>query len=129
MNRKMSQILMDADQELQIIGNYLEGWDIEKKKAQGYCALGILACQTENVSIGGYVSESDEWLRTTFDLGHTDNYISCPACKDDWSCIEGCEYNKDNPRWGNIGSIIVHMNDEHEMKFKEIGKYLKRMGY
>ena len=125
----MSQILIDANQELQIIGDYLKDWDIEKKKAKGYCALGMLACQTKNVSIYGYVPESDEWIRTTFDLGHTDNFISCLACKDGVGCGECSEYTKDSPRMGNIGAIIVHMNDEHEMEFKKIGKYLKKMGY
>jgi len=127
----MSQILMDADQELQIIGDYLKDWDIEKKKAKGYCALGILACQTKNVSVDGFVPETNEWIEETFDIEHTEmsNFKVCPACKDDWSCMEGCSYNKTYPREANLGAIIVHMNDEHEMKFKEIGEYLEKMGY
>ena len=127
----MSQILMGADQELQIVGNYIKDWDVEKKKAKGYCAVGILACQTGNVSIDGFVPETNEWIGATFDISHDEigDLKKCPACKDDWSCLEGCGYNKTYPREANIGAIIVHMNDEHEMKFKEIGKYLKRMGY
>ncbi len=122
---------MGADQKLQIVGGYIKDWDIDKKKAKGYCALGILACQTENVSIDGYVPETNEWIGETFDIDQIalHDLKKCPACKDDWHCIEGCSYNKTYPREANIGAMIVHMNDEHEMTFKEIGKYLKRMGY
>lgn len=130
MNKKMSQILMDADQELQITGNYLKDWDIEKKKAEGYCALGILACQTKNVSIDGYVSETNDWIGATFDIGHDiRDFKICPACKDDRSCIEYYGHTKDSPRRANVGALIIHMNDEHYLRFKEIGKYLKKMGY
>lgn len=127
----MSQILIEADQELQIIGNYLRGWDMDKKKATGYCALGILACQTENVSNAGFVPETSEWIGETFNISHDQihDFHTCPACEDEWSCIEGCGYDTENPREANIGAIIVHMNDDHEMKFKEIGKYIKKMGY
>ena len=131
MTKKMSQILIDANQELQIVGNYLKDWDKEKKKAKGYCALGILACQTENVSVDGYVPETSGWIGETFNISHDDihDFKICPACKDDWSCLEYCGCNKESPRKANIGTLIVHMNDEHEMEFKEIGEYLEKMGY
>lgn len=131
MNKKMSQILMDADQELQIVGNYLKDWDIEKKKASGYCAVGILACQTGNVSIDGFVPETNEWIGSTFDIGHIaiHDLKKCLACKDGLTCGEYVGYTKENPREANIGALIVHMNDEHEITFKEIGKYLEKMGF
>jgi len=128
MNKKMSQILMDADQELQIMGNYLKGWDEKKKKAEGYCAMGMLACQTGNVDSEGNVKTESDWIKRDFKISR-DDFRTCPACKDGWSVGEYCGYNKESPRTDNISGLIVHMNDEHEMKFKEIGEYLKKMGF
>jgi len=127
----MSKILMVADQELQITGAYLRDWDEKTQKAMGYCALGILACQTKNVSVNGLVPESTEWIGRTFDIHHGGmyNFIKCPACEDGQSCLDTCSNDKNSPRTGNIGALIVHMNDDHGMVFKEIGKYLKKMGY
>jgi len=84
----MSKILMDADQKLQITGNYLTGWDEKIQKAKGYCALGMLACKTKNVSFSGYVSETNEWIGATFGIGHDEMYDfkTCPACKDGVGC-------------------------------------------
>jgi len=132
MNKKMSQILMDANQELQITGSYLFDWDQKKQKAKGYCAVGMLACQTKNVNEFGDIENEYFWVKSAFGLSHDDVRTFdrvCPACIDDWSCIEGCGYNKDTPKTETVISLIVHMNDEHEMTFKEIGEYLKKMGF
>lgn len=132
MTKKMSKVLMDANQELQITGVYIRDWDSDKMKATGYCAIGFLACQTKNVDLNGGIGNEYSWFREAFGInaGEVLNHDRiCPACVDDWSTVGYCGYNKHEPRTATLIALIIHMNDEHEMTFKEIGKYLKKMGY
>ena len=117
MKLKMSQVLENGDQSLQITGSYIENWN--GKKASGYCAIGLLSCACNNVEENGMFKMNEHaFLRSKYTI--TEKRLSdlyeCPVCE----TFEGKDYIS------SIISVIIHLNDEHHYTYKQIAGYLKK---
>jgi len=116
MKLKMSQVLEDGDQDLQISGEYLREWN--GKKAGGYCAIGLLACASGNVDTSGAFKEGEyHFIHNKYGVPtlKLDEIHKCPECDK-----EGKKYLKP------IIRTIIHLNDFHSYTYKDIAKYLKK---
>ncbi len=112
----MSAVLIDADPELQIKRAYVMGWDKEKCKADGYCAVGLLSCKSGavNKETG---QPNNESLSIYYDLTAVQPVQL-------YTCPEDCG----EPDNLGLYGVIIHLNDVHSWTYKEIGQFLKDKG-
>ena len=129
MKEKISQILIDADQSLQIKEAYTKDWNEDTKIAKGYCAIGMIACTTKTIGQYGYVGSEYmmfEKLKIPKKFRHMD--IICKLCEKVEEKDAKRSYCKNNVYGGRLPSYIIHLNDDHGKTFKYIGKYLEKLG-
>ena len=122
----MSTVLEEADQSLQIKGNYLRYWT--GKKAEGYCAIGLLACKSDSVSDDGSVQGERTFLHEKYGITkkRLNTVRNCPACVDGVPQANSF-YGKTSPKKTHLSAIIIHMNDDHQLTYKQIAKHLRKM--
>ncbi len=113
----MSKILCEGDEEYQIRGDYIRGWN-GKVAEEGYCAMGLLACSCDNIDQYGDFKENEfTFLKQNYGVPSDilNDFYDCPSCR-----------GKDKHREGLI-TTIVHLNDYHEKSYKQIAKWLKTL--
>ena len=123
---KASQILIHADPTIQVRNTYTIRWDNNKKKADLYCAMGLLGCKTDSMTHTGLIGPSLEDL-FIHNFGASKELmrstIQCPVGNCDISDTASRHRYK-----GTIGWAIIHLNDHHSWSFKQIGEWLKEFG-
>ena len=123
---KASQILIQADPTIQTRNTYTIRWDHIKKKADLYCAMGLLGCKTDSMTAGGLIAPSLEDLFIDNFGANKDlmrKLVKCPEGDCDISdTVSRHHYT------GSIGWAIIHLNDHHRWSFKQIGTWLKGFG-
>jgi len=113
----MSQVLDEAEQDLQITGSYLNGWNGKIKKADGYCAMGLLSCACDNIATNGMFKVNEQmFLHQKYGISSIklDELHDCPECK-----------RKNKTLGFEIVTLIIHLNDKHDYTYKQIAEYLK----
>ncbi len=126
---KISTILIEADQSQQTYDRYLAGWDSESMKADMYCAVGKLACVSGSVNRFGDIDNERTWLKLKFKIPFfkIDKNIKCMACVEKKPLLDPVKFKK--PHVGSLPNTIVHLNDDHRLTYKQIGRYMKRLGF
>ncbi len=129
MKVKMSQILINADQSLQTTGSYTRHWDEETKTAKQYCAIGMIACTTKTIGQYGYVgSEYMMFEKLKIPKKFRNMWITCKLCEKVKLKDARRGFSQENNYVGKLPSYIIHLNDDHEWTFLQIGEYLKELG-
>ena len=111
---KMSKVLEDADPDLQIQGMYIEEWNNDTRKAEGYCAVGLLSCACDNVEDGNFKENEYTFFHKSYGVSKSmlNKLFDCPECEDS--------------RHMSIISTIIHLNDDHSYTYKNIAKFLRK---
>lgn len=129
-SRKPSDILIRLhNKKKQVFGSYVQ-FDWNNSVVDGYCAMGLLACQADMVH--------PDWDKH-YDVQEYSNsqimraYGLDPKVNDGLECPakivgEQCP-NTIGQKYHNIGNMVVHLNDNHHWNFKQIGLMLKEFGY
>ena len=133
MKKKISQVLIESQTtRKQVIGS-LFAHAKKIKEIQSYCAMGALMCESEllidsdNRDDPRIQFPSDSVIIDHF-AGKGSNYfkriVICQFCKDG---KDG--FSKRNPHQpASVGSYIIHLNDNHQKTFEEIGKEMEKLG-
>lgn len=130
--QKMSEVLIKSQQtRKQIIGRLVNANAHTVAEIIEYCAMGALACE-KGLFKEEYTEENDyHWLKNptytdiirAYGVEPRMDFVQCGTCSDD----DGL--NEDEQRFDTISDYIIHLNDEHDMTFEEIGKELESLGY
>ncbi len=107
------QVLRESQKTRKQITKMYVKFDPFKKEIKGYCAMGALFCESDNVESGS-ITCGDSALFQCYgiDYDSTKRYI-CPSC--------GIERE--------LASFIIHLNDHHECTFEEIANVLENVGF
>ena len=106
------QVLRDSRKtRKQITGSYLD-FNENSKKIEGYCAMGALFCESDNVTDIGTIQCGDYLLFQCYGIkfDYSKKYI-CPKCD-----IEL-----------HLSGLIIHLNDVEGRTFEEIAEVLEKL--
>ena len=120
---KASTILIKADPTIQTRNTYTVRWNNVKKKADLYCAMGLLACKTGMMGdIGRILGSLNEVFINNFGASEKEMNVThtCPVQE----CVIAEEYNS-MCYAGGVSGMVIHLNDRHSWSFKQIGNWLK----
>lgn len=106
-----SQVLLEANPDMQVKNCISQEMTDGKYK---YCAMGILAKVTGNLNRFEKIEMStNEMLAGGYNMTGLDKHHKCPECEK----RAGTPY------------LIMHLNDDHDYTYKEVGMFLQGMGY
>ncbi len=120
MKLSLTQTLIDSQKtRKQITGQYtsVKTNDELITEITGYCAMGALYCESNNVNESGHVTvTSRDMLIKGYGIKvkQINCEYMCPHCKN-------TVYH--------LGSFIVHLNDHHGKTFRQIGRHLRKLGF
>lgn len=131
--KKISQVLIESQTtRKQAIGSLFDhAHKIEE--IESYCAMGALMCESEllkdseNKGIYSIHFPADSVIIEHF-AGAGVNYVKQPArCS---FCKEGTDtWDQQHPYVpSSVGAYIIHLNDNHQKTFEEIGKEMEKLG-
>lgn len=106
------QVLRESQKtRKQVTSMYVEYDDINKK-INGYCAMGALFCESDNVSDIGTMLCGDPELFECYGIKYNPTQLyACPKCEMEQS----------------LSAFIIHLNDREDFTFEEIAKVLEEL--
>jgi len=123
---KLSQILRETKIQ-QITGDLIRFKQDERTfkpydEIIGKCALGILACESEDPSMHLNIDKTFvKYWEIIESYGLKDDSVYPKLCDK----IGNNPYNWDFDDTANLSTIIIRLNDTYQLKFKEIADFLE----